>query len=351
MSKYWVFTWNNPDAWCDLPEGWKGTTWGCYQLEQGASGTRHYQGYVVFKVAKRLSSLKNLAPTVHWEARKGTHQQAKDYALKDDETTLGFKTTWGSEEGLAKDHSKKGQRSDLLQVKEKLDAGAPIGQIAQEHFGSWVRYHKSFTTYAQSLQPVRTWVPSVYVLWGETGTGKTSWVYRNFAIGDVYRVPKTNAKTTWLDGYQGQKVCVFDDFLGGVRYSLLLELLDRYPVQAEAKGTFVNFNPRVIVITSNKHPSDWYKSCYYAALERRLTVIARVDKGDDWDKPVIVPEKGVLPSTPAEISAALGITEVPSESSEDEQERMGAEDDSPEPSPHPLETQESADSDGSEDFA
>jgi len=61
-SIYWCFTWNNPDYEAEQPNVWPDVHWGVWQHEVGASGTPHYQGYVVFTQKKRITWLHNNLP-------------------------------------------------------------------------------------------------------------------------------------------------------------------------------------------------------------------------------------------------------------------------------------------------
>jgi len=50
------------------------------QLERAPeTGRLHFQGYFVFKKAKRLTACKSVHPTAHWEHRMGTHEQVPGY--------------------------------------------------------------------------------------------------------------------------------------------------------------------------------------------------------------------------------------------------------------------------------
>lgn len=60
------------------------------QLEKGEQGTLHLQGYVELHDAKTLKWLKlNFSWDAHFEPRKGTAQQARDYCRKDDTRQSG----------------------------------------------------------------------------------------------------------------------------------------------------------------------------------------------------------------------------------------------------------------------
>ena len=62
-------------------------SWDCAYIvcgrEVGDSGTPHLQGYIYYKNAVRLSTMKEVHPTAHWEPQRGTPQQASDYCKKE----------------------------------------------------------------------------------------------------------------------------------------------------------------------------------------------------------------------------------------------------------------------------
>ena len=111
-----------------------------------------------------------------------------------------------------------------------------------------------------SMVPPRSEKPSVIILWGPTGTGKT-----RAAVGKdpskTFIVSRPDSgRPLWWDGYQGQPRVVIDDFYGWIPWSYLLQLLDRYPFMVEIKGGKVNFNSPEIYITSNTDHHSWYKN-------------------------------------------------------------------------------------------
>ena len=110
----------------------------------------------------------------------------------------------------------------------------------------------------------------VEVIIGTPGSGKTRSVYDKEP--EVYTVPIQQSNSVWFDGYQGQEAVLFDDFYGGIKYSNMLQLLDRYPIQVPIKGGYVNWRPKRIYITSNKDIETWYGSDI-PALKRRINQI------------------------------------------------------------------------------
>lgn len=102
---YWIFTINKPHkhkAGHQKPTSWlakRGIRYMVWQAEIGACGTEHLQGYVAFTQQLRFAEVKKLCKRAHWESRKGSHSQAKEYCTKDDTREAG-PWTYGSDEGI-----------------------------------------------------------------------------------------------------------------------------------------------------------------------------------------------------------------------------------------------------------
>lgn len=260
-TKYWCWTLNNygteaEEAIAKLFQD--GTaTYVIYGREVGEErGTPHLQGYIELRNRKRLGCIKKLFPEgCHFEQRKGTAQEAAEYCKKDgDMVELGE---------ISK--SNQGRRNDLEEVRLAIVRGTPEIELANEHFGTWCRYRRSFMAYrnlnvGNSLRDIE-----VFFLWGAAGTGKTrfAWTYSD----DPWISNEADLK--WFDGYGGNKVVILDDFRGEPPKSWILRLLDMFPVRVQIKGGYVPWEPTRIWITSNESP----ESMYDAAPEwmRRIT--------------------------------------------------------------------------------
>ena len=87
QSRSWCFTINN---WTEKDEtaiAMAGARYTVYGKEVGESGTPHLQGYVYFANKKSMKGVSKLLPTAHLEMRKGTHEQARNYCIKDGDIT------------------------------------------------------------------------------------------------------------------------------------------------------------------------------------------------------------------------------------------------------------------------
>jgi len=86
----------------------------------------------------------------------------------------------------------------------------------------------------------------VYWIYGRTGIGKTSLVYRCF--NDICSVSDSN----WIGtGYTQNECLLFDDFReGNVPFEQLLKITDRYPFTLFFKGGSIPLNSPFIIFTS-----------------------------------------------------------------------------------------------------
>lgn len=266
-SKYWIFTLNNytPEDQEKLEEEEKGETftylvWG---KEIGTSGTPHFQGYVEFKVRKRLSGCKRYLPTAHWEVRRGSPEQASAYCKKDG----NYQETGVISKG-------QGHRADLADIQQKLNDNVPLVSIANDYFSQFIQYHRSFEKYVSLNSTKRNWVTEVYIYWGDANSGKTRKVFD--MEGDLWIAPDNSLN--WFDGYAGQESVLFDDFIQipDKKLDMFLKLLDRYPMSVPVKGGFVNWAPKKIFFTSNIPWSGWTQNIALESMEaisRRLTAV------------------------------------------------------------------------------
>lgn len=270
----WCFTINNPDV--DGPtllqtlSSSPGFRFTVFQLESGSNGTPHYQGYAEFTSARRLSAMSTLLPRAHLEVRRGTRQQAIDYCTKE-ETRLEGPWTAGTAS-----QETQGQRTDIDRGVTLIQEGG-LKRLRDEDPSLYVRYSRGFEALARGLVlPPRPCPPSVYLLYGPTGCGKTRQFYDTVDLDNSWRMPLTTGM--WFDGYEGQPDVLIDDFVGAASHITLahtLQLLDRYPIRVAVKGSFVDWRPERIYITTNLHPRQWFKwesrEEQFFALFRRFT--------------------------------------------------------------------------------
>lgn len=273
-TKQWCFTLNNyteeEQKQIDFAVDREDVVYMCYGEERGTEGTPHLQGYFELSRKLVLSSVRKLAglERAHFEPRRGSQNQAIEYCRKD-----GRFVEFGNRQ-------RPGRRSDLDDVRKRIDAGASLKEIAESNFSVFLQYRKGLQHYMGFQILPRSWITENTVLWGNTGTGKTRWVHDQVTTGTLYIYAGSNPDSPWFDGYEGNESVLFDDFRGysTLKFEFLLRLLDRYAMQVPVKGGFVEWCPRKIYITSNVPPLEWYPSIGdITPLLRRLHKVKHVD--------------------------------------------------------------------------
>jgi len=283
-SRWWFCTWND-EAFVDPEIGEscfeeigehamvRGVTG---QLEQGENGNRHLQLVVRLENAFTLRWLKeNVNEYAHWERCMDT-RGAIAYVTKEDTRVAGPWTVGDVER-------RPGQRTDLERLQSDIREGMSLQEISEEYFGLWIRYPRGITAYILQHQTPREYVMEVHVLWGRTGTGKTRAVYER-ARGDDFSVyplsQNYSGGVIWWDNYQGEEIVLIDDFYGWIPISYLLKLLDRYPMMVRTREGHQQFVSKVLYITSNQDPREWYPNApeeVRAALRRRFTRVTHFE--------------------------------------------------------------------------
>lgn len=261
------------------------------------TGRRHWQGYVEARRPLRFGGFGRRWPELwpsrtHWERARGSREQCRDYCRKEDTRDPdGTGVELGEFGGGGQ-----GRRSDLAAIQDTVrslaSAGATAGQVEAElyekHFSATIRYDRALVRYVslQTRRP-RGDPPRVAVYQGATGTGKTRRFYDEEE--DHWRAPPATAGSQlWFDGYRGQRAVLFDDYDGrSVKLPLMLQLLDRYPLDVPVKGGFTHWTPRTIVFTTNIPIDRWYDGeteAHRAALERRITEVWSFEQGREPER-------------------------------------------------------------------
>lgn len=132
-SRNWCFTINNYEDVMQPLDFVPEDAFIAWQAEKGESGTPHLQGYIELPENSRLSALKKLHPTAHWEPRRGTQKQALDYATKfEDETYVDGPWCYG-------DMKEQGARTDLALLRQMMSDGADLKEIKDTNFDLYCR--------------------------------------------------------------------------------------------------------------------------------------------------------------------------------------------------------------------
>lgn len=285
--RFWVFTDNVVGAaqprWKELPSG---VRYIIYQVEKVEH--EHLQGYVELISGQRLSWVKkNISSTAHWEIRHGTQQEAIAYCKKDESRVSGPYELGVPSKG-------RGSRTDVIAFRDAIKSGKRRRDLFEEQPLMMARYYKFYDHYKRTIVPERSEDErfKVMLFYGSTGTGKTRKVYKEWGKSNNFRRLPCNNGTMWFDGYDMHKYVLLDDFAGAASHIslvMLLQILDRYPIEVPVKGSFTWWLPIKIVVTTNLHPRNWYKwenrESQYLALKRRFTAVFDFDTLNERGKP------------------------------------------------------------------
>lgn len=232
------------------PSVWPHCKFATWQRELCPDTNReHFQGYLELTKEMRFSALHEWGglETAHFEKRRGNQQAAIDYANKE-ETRIEGPWSYG-------ERNRQGKRNDLDDVRDMIRTGASMREIADAHFGDFVRYERGFRSYKRLCAQKRNWTMQIIVYVGPTGCGKSRTARMNYP--DAYWKPKGR----WWDNYDGEETVIVDEMYGHCfGFTELLQLLDPNPYAVECKFGTIEFTSRRIVFTSNQEPEFWYNN-------------------------------------------------------------------------------------------
>lgn len=146
QSDIWFFTIQEPtgDEIVDNPR----IKYICYQHERGHQTEKlHAHFFVQFKSRVRFSTVKKMWPKSAKVQAPVYPEACRKYCMKEDTRVDG---PWEHGEWTPPQKQYRegqGTRSDLLEVQEKLKEGASLKRIAEENFGAWCKYERSFKKY------------------------------------------------------------------------------------------------------------------------------------------------------------------------------------------------------------
>lgn len=286
----------NPD-----PEFIEKVRYVIWQREKApTTGHIHLQAYVeLFRPCTHVM-LKRMfkCPTMHIEKRYGTQEQAIDYCKKDYEGKLPDDGPFEYGTKATTDGSTGGRNLSLTNaVKVTQEKG--VNSLITEDPVAFVKWHKGLRELEYTMKLLDAGKKDRYlevmVFFGEPGSGKTMTAFdfcRKSNLDYYILCPPDRNQTIWFNGYNGQQALIIDEMNGNwISWTMILRMLDKYPLQLQQKGSMTWAQWTYVILTSNAHPKDWYPT--YAggqdsyALQRRITKIIHFtgnEKNKNWNK-------------------------------------------------------------------
>lgn len=243
----------------ELPSG---LSYLVFQLELCPTTKKeHIQGYAEAKFGKTYEAWKKvfMCKSVHLEGRKATAAQASEYCTDKGCHADGTKKMLGVDillpHVMLGDISKQGKRSDLDEAALMIRMGSDLRVVAEAFPTQYIRYHSGFKALKLATNaPQRREGMHTFFVHGRPGCGKTVWANQTYP--DAYQAGDHHLG--WMDGYDGQRVIIMDEFEGLFPRQLMMRLMDTVPMQVPVKCGFVGLKCRILVITTNKRWQDCY---------------------------------------------------------------------------------------------
>lgn len=224
-SRAWCFTLNN---YTDLElAAFLGTT--CRYIIVGFeiapdTSTPHLQGYIYFKNAKSLTSLKNICSRSHWESAHGTPQENRTYCSK----SGNFKEVG--------ELPKKGARTDLVSAAQDMSAGISTSSLISTYGDIFLNSYKKvqhiskILTHEKNTKSLRIQFPADSLRsWQQRALKKllkqndrrVLWIHDNGNTGKTYlakvlvlhhnAIYFNNSKSSDISfAYDNQPIVIFD---------------------------------------------------------------------------------------------------------------------------------------------
>lgn len=283
LTRNWVFTLNNPEGVPNLPSNSEYV----YQLECGESGTPHYQGYIRFPNNQRLTGVKKILPTAHWEPRLGTHEEAYAYCTK-----LESRLEEPIVHGFA---AKRGERSDLRIASDLIKTKRTFAEVVQDpdlkevraKYPRWVREEFSYAQVPEPMENVvlRTWQTTLMdilsvdpdprkIIWvyDPYGNAGKSWMARYLRLNHQAMVYGNGKTYDVAYSYDYQPIVVFDlsrSQMDSINYGPMEDLKNGYIFSGKYESVGKSFRtPHVVVMANFQCPPNKFSvdRLYYITL-------------------------------------------------------------------------------------
>lgn len=227
-----------------------------------AEGLHHVHMVLEDSISMRFSKVKkSYAAGSHYEATRGTKEQAEDYINKRGKfAEKGERVLYLCRAGEIK--AAQGKRSDLEEIAAMLDEGKTPSEILEVNF-AYRRHERMIRSayFARRKQdtPVKREV-QVHYLVGESGSGKS---YTFVTLCEEYGEDEVYFLSDYdgggFDAYQGERILFMDEYKGQFSFGLLLQLLDGYKIQVHARYSNIYALWDEVYITSVFPPEELYK--------------------------------------------------------------------------------------------
>ena len=252
--------------------------------------TPHTHLYIAAKNPIMFSTLHTRFYGAHIEMARGSSQENRDYIRKEGKYSDSEKKETNlpetfEEYGLIPIERVKSQKV-TDEVYQMIKDGCSDVEIT-DRFPSFMTKLPQIEQMRQRLNSERFSKEfrklNVIYISGDSGVGKTRSVFEKFGYGEVYRVSDYGHP---FDNYKAQDVLVLDEFRSSLPITLILNILDGYPLDLPSRYTNKVACYSTVIIISNipinmqypnvqtEEPETWN------AFLRRINSIIRLERNN-----------------------------------------------------------------------
>ncbi len=189
---------------------------------------------------------------------------------------------------------KQGQRRDIQDVYEAVANGESIQSLCENGHAQIVNRCLKVLQLGEAKRQrthTRDFMTEGIWIWGPSGCGKSHEAFKDFTHETHYVYSADNG---WWDGYEGQETVICDDFRADLKFSMLLRLVDKYPMKVPRRHIGpASFLTKRLIITAIAPPEQVYANIdayeKWEQFNRRFKII---EKKDREPEPEPDPESG-----------------------------------------------------------
>lgn len=232
-----------------------------------STGTAHLQCFIQFSKPKTLSYVVSRLPGAHVTKCNGNATQNITYCTKEDSNAFEF--------GKKPKTQGSGQKELWKNARQAAKDGR-FEDIDDQIYSKYINNFKAIHAEAQVMPPPLEH-PNHLWIYGETGTGKSHSVATTYPTRYIKNLNK------WWDGYTDQEVVHIDEIDPNHKYltSFLKQWADKWPFNAEIKGSSKMLRPPKLIVTSNYSIDEMdFPPNDLPAIKRRFTEIKKTRDQD-----------------------------------------------------------------------
>lgn len=258
----------------------------CIADEIATTGTFHTHIFIYSHSPIRFSTLKGRFPTAHIEKAYGSAKDNRDYILKTGRWENDAKAKTSVEGSFYEYGTLPKEKDENSPKMSKLLDSIRDGKRTTEIIDNSPEFAfriRDIDILRQTLLSEKYTVENrnltVIYIFGASGTGKTSGIYKRHKATEICRITNyRSGKGISFDGYFGQEVLVFEEFNSQIPIEDMLNYLDIYPLYLPAR-----YNDKIacyttVYITSNLPLNEQYKDAQIYRPETWKAFLRRIHK-------------------------------------------------------------------------